>query len=660
MLYERRPHWDAGPAGADADGAPPRARITLEPLPAARVGELADALLQRIDDPPPALRELLTRHAEGNPFYMEELANMLIDDGVIETHGERWKVASERLPGLRVPSTLASVLQARLDALPPAEREALRRAGVIGHVFWDEALACLQAGAAEALPPLARKDLIHDHPGSAFAGTNEYAFKHHLLHQVTYDNVLKQHKREQHRLVAEWLIRRSGERAGEYQDLIAEHFERAGDTAQAARWWRAAAEGAERRFAPQAVLAHCARALALTEPADLERRHALAILRARALATQPSRDDWSAALDELEALADALGEDGQRSFAACLRSHFLINGGRADEALVVARSAMAWGHGRPLEGARASDALATALTRLGRYAAAREHVEAGLVLAEDCGDRGLRATLLGNAGTIEADTGNLLAAADLYRQSAAGYRAIGDRFGESQVLGNLAEMSRALGDYDEARAQMLATLALWRRRRQPQERGLRPSQPCARAGEPGLARRGAGACACGLEFRARSRRPLDRGDGASQCRPRRTRARPARCGSRAPCERVRALRRAAHRPHGDRADGGPGGRGARGRRDRAGGAARPGDPGSHRRRRHARRARRAAPHAADLLPACWWRPAIRARPGCLPSRMPSFRRSRGRLAIRRSALGLLHNVPYHHEIVVAWQAAQIG
>ena len=46
------------------------------------------------------------------------------------------------------------MLQARLDALPPPEKRALQQASVIGHVFWDAALAALDAGAPAALPAL--------------------------------------------------------------------------------------------------------------------------------------------------------------------------------------------------------------------------------------------------------------------------------------------------------------------------------------------------------------------------------------------------------------------------------------------------------------------------------------------------------------------------
>ena len=112
---------------------------------------LAGELLKKLPEVPVALRELVTGGAEGNPFYMEELIKMLIDQGAIET-GEIWKVNAERLLLTRVPPTLTGVLQARLDSLPPPERLTLQQASIIGPVFWDRALIALDDKAGENLP----------------------------------------------------------------------------------------------------------------------------------------------------------------------------------------------------------------------------------------------------------------------------------------------------------------------------------------------------------------------------------------------------------------------------------------------------------------------------------------------------------------------------
>ena len=77
---------------------------------------------------PVTLRDVVTSNAEGNPYFIEELVAMLIDDGAIVADGDRWHVAADKLVEVHIPSTLAGVLQARLDGLPSAEKMALQQA----------------------------------------------------------------------------------------------------------------------------------------------------------------------------------------------------------------------------------------------------------------------------------------------------------------------------------------------------------------------------------------------------------------------------------------------------------------------------------------------------------------------------------------------------
>jgi tetratricopeptide (TPR) repeat protein len=174
-------------------------RLELKPLDKESSHQLAEALLQRIDDVPAALRAVITEGAEGNPFYMEELVKMLIDDGVIEVGPERWRVLADRFLAARVPTTLTGVLQARLDALGARERTAVQQAAVVGHVFWDQALAAIDPAALAALPMLLRRQLVVRRDAQVDSG--EYAFQHHLLHQVTYESVLKEQRKRGHERV---------------------------------------------------------------------------------------------------------------------------------------------------------------------------------------------------------------------------------------------------------------------------------------------------------------------------------------------------------------------------------------------------------------------------------------------------------------------------
>jgi len=210
-LFERLPDWGSG--------VPGHQRLRLGPLAPADSQHLAELLLQRIEQVPEALRLLLTGRAEGNPFYMEELVRMLHDGGVIVAEGEAWRVLTDKLRATEVPATLAGVLQARLDGLPAAERLALQQAAVVGHVFWDRALAAIDERAVQQLPTLLRRQLVLrrdpagdggslDGAADAAPGADTerrdrgiYIFQHQLLQQVAYDSVLKEPLRQCHQRV---------------------------------------------------------------------------------------------------------------------------------------------------------------------------------------------------------------------------------------------------------------------------------------------------------------------------------------------------------------------------------------------------------------------------------------------------------------------------
>jgi class 3 adenylate cyclase len=309
-LDERWPGWGSGRSNQQ--------RIDLLPLSRRSSHQLLESLLSRLEPVPSALYEIVTNDAEGNPYFIEELVAMLIDHGVIITGGDRWRVAADRLVDVPIPSTLAGVLQARLDGLPPAEKRTLQLASVIGHVFWDDPLQGAAPGLNQTLESLRRRDLIRAQQPSSFEGAREYAFKHHLLHQVTYDGVLRVDKRHQHRLTAEWLVARSGERSGELYGVIAEHYEGAADSASAADYWHKAGDVAAGAYATDAALTYLGRALDLTPPGEPALRYELIRKRVTVLNLIGRRREEESGVSELERLAD------RQTFLANVPSHRAI------------------------------------------------------------------------------------------------------------------------------------------------------------------------------------------------------------------------------------------------------------------------------------------------------------------------------------------------
>jgi ABC-type oligopeptide transport system substrate-binding subunit/tetratricopeptide (TPR) repeat protein len=263
-LFERRPHWGEGQGF--------HRRLALDPLTKRNTRRLLHEILQKVDDVPEALSELVVAGAEGNPFFVEELIKMLVEDGVIVKEEERWRVEPARLSEVRVPPTLRGVLQARLDRLPIADRTVLQQASVVGRLFWDRAVVRIGQSAAEgveqgevldALSALRGKEMVFRRETTAFSGAQEYVFKHNVLREVTYRSLLKRLRRIYHGLVADWLMEQGGERAGEYTGLIADHLELAGRRPEAIDYLLQAGDRARALYAHQEAISAYERALAL-------------------------------------------------------------------------------------------------------------------------------------------------------------------------------------------------------------------------------------------------------------------------------------------------------------------------------------------------------------------------------------------------------------
>ena len=197
-----------------AQARPMNGCLLLQPLAPDDREALAASLLQHLRPhvDGPALRQLLIERTDGNPCCMEALLQMLVDQGVLVTSTMHWQLAAGSLSNLQVPPTLVGVLQARLDALLAPQRRALQQASVVGAVFWDDALAALDDHAPTELRALCQRALALPREHSAFADAREFAFRHHLLHEVTYGTVLKRDKRDQHHRAALWLQARSSGR----------------------------------------------------------------------------------------------------------------------------------------------------------------------------------------------------------------------------------------------------------------------------------------------------------------------------------------------------------------------------------------------------------------------------------------------------------------
>ena len=137
-LLEARPTWGGGKVNA--------ATVLLEPLTDGDSEALVANLLGSADVSADA-KDRIIEAAGGNPFFVEEIVSMLIDDGLLVREGGSW-LATADLSHVALPPTISALLAARLDRLEPAERETIQLASVIGGTFSIDAVEALKSTTA--------------------------------------------------------------------------------------------------------------------------------------------------------------------------------------------------------------------------------------------------------------------------------------------------------------------------------------------------------------------------------------------------------------------------------------------------------------------------------------------------------------------------------
>ncbi len=329
-------HWAAEPLVevlervlSDADGAvlvlatmrpdrvafPAADKLSLERLADEEVTELVEAALAA----PLESRalELVTGHAEGNPFFVEEVLADLLDRGLLVRRNGGWSLRDAAVD-LGIPDSVQGVLAARIDLLPPEAKEALQAASVIGRSFTPGGLAALTGSSAEVRTLVERGFVRPTEP--------ELVFKHALTRDVAYGSLPKASRARLHADFARWLVAddatdgRAGVLAHHYSEAVAPSIaelawrgreeELAQLSAAALRWLRRAAELSLARFDLDDALSQLHRVAELA-PGEAEVWHAIGRVNALKFdgeAMWPAMEKAIELTEDTEALAELYAE----------------------------------------------------------------------------------------------------------------------------------------------------------------------------------------------------------------------------------------------------------------------------------------------------------------------------------------------------------------
>jgi class 3 adenylate cyclase/tetratricopeptide (TPR) repeat protein len=280
--------------------------IEVHPLERAESALMLRNLLQDATMPEDTF-ELILDSAEGNAFFLEEVLRWLRDAGLL-TLSSGQAITARQIKDLGIPTTLHGAIMARLDRLPPSDKQTLQTASVIGRIFQrsllketiDDEIAVGQLDAS--LEQLRNQGFLNEHqaqedPGNAgeqpqspedsfvwktgpitvlrgkpllegdpvLSPDEEYTFTQAMTLEVTYNSLLKSQRKEFHRRAGAALEKIYPDRHGDLAPVLAYHMEKGGAYDRAFRYMIETARGAAKVYANHEAVACYEKALSLVQ-----------------------------------------------------------------------------------------------------------------------------------------------------------------------------------------------------------------------------------------------------------------------------------------------------------------------------------------------------------------------------------------------------------
>jgi len=486
---------------------------------------LADQFIQQSTPEAWGLKTHIVKRAAGNPFYVEEVIRMLIDQGglVRDPVGGGWQVtqqASELLK--KVPKTVRGLVLARFDRLPETVRRTLQKVAAIGVSFPVSLLQTLNKSHAEILAThldeLQSRQFLKAH---LFRSEPGYTFWHALTQETIYTTLIKRDRRKIHGQIAEAIAQSSLWLTEEKAEVLAHHYSKSTTPAKAIPHLIIAGDNASRRCAYETAITHYRKATTLlpdvtNNPGQeyfqigIGLANALKFVGEFAEASQILSEllqriwRWGMASDSrtlspilaeiLRQLADVRQREGHYEEALTYLETGLQTLGQAaeQEYLQIWYSLldrMAWIRFRqgaleeasrlahtathrstlddnnydPISLASLYNTLGGCAWQQGALDQAIGHVERSLQLYENVGYLWGMAIAYGNLGILYYNSGNWHRAADYYEQAYAVQQVIGSREGQAIGLDNLGILHMAMGDHKTAKTELAAGLSIRQR-----------------------------------------------------------------------------------------------------------------------------------------------------------------------------------------------------
>jgi class 3 adenylate cyclase/predicted ATPase len=222
-------------------------QLRLDPLGKDSAEEMLSALLGDNAELVP-LKRVIIEKTEGNPFFMEETVQVLLDEGALVRNGVTH--LTRPISELKIPSTVQGILAARIDRLPHDAKDLLQTLSVVGREFPMSLIRAVLPKSDEELARMLNElqlgEFIYEQPA---LGDTEYIFKHALTQQVSYNSVLQERRRQLHERIGAAIEALYAKSIEDHLDELAHHYSRSGNMPKALEYHERAGRQALQRSA---------------------------------------------------------------------------------------------------------------------------------------------------------------------------------------------------------------------------------------------------------------------------------------------------------------------------------------------------------------------------------------------------------------------------
>ncbi len=462
-LRVRRPGW--GVAEGDVT------EISLGPLPEKDAEQYLRALLTRVSDLPDSFVTDSVEMTGGNPYFMQQLLRMLVDQRILDTSRELWAIDMARFERAELPMSVEDAIDARIMALSVEERLVLEMASTMGNVFWFGSLVVLSRLLIEdeeqvpwksdevaerlrvVVDGLVDGDYIMAMPDAWIPQEEEYLFKHNLEYTMISASVDPKRQKRFHLFAAQWLESRIREPSEDHFEFLGGQYEAGDDARRAAFCYIRAGDLARAKFANEVAIRNYENGLRLLEVpnvlAKIDALHSVGAVCAHVGRNEEALGHFSEML-RLSWLLDAVSKGGA-ALGRIGRIHRSL--GEYDEAMEKYQAAQQlFNRAKDLRGVAGTfDDMGKVHNRRGDYGEALALHEKALKLRHKIGDDRSTAFTLASIGVVYQATGQFQEALRCFEESINIRRRIEDFFGVVESLHAAAEIFHELGERERAR-----------------------------------------------------------------------------------------------------------------------------------------------------------------------------------------------------------------